>query len=106
MSVNENNPVLLCQDTMVRLDNDMILSDGKVIPAGTLVLLLPQTVSECVLTPDGESLAAIWSSISRTGHTHPEIVAFSEQLIRYSDRLAAVEAALSATKENTGKTNQ
>lgn len=94
MPSDAESPVLLCQDTLARLKKDLELPDGSVVPKGTLVLVLPQTVAECVLTPDGSSLAAVWGSISRSGHTHPEIAAYSEQLTRYADRLVAVETGL------------
>lgn len=94
MPTDKENPLILCQDMLVRLSRPMTLPDGTVVPAGTLVLILPQTVADCVLTPDGESLARVWDSISRSGHTHPEIAAFSAQLTRYADRLAAVETGL------------
>ncbi len=94
MAGQTENPVLLCQDCLVRLRKAITLSDGTRVPAGTLALLLPQTVAACIMTPEGESLAAVWDSISRSGHTHAEIAAYSEQLTRYADRLAAVETGL------------
>lgn len=85
---------LLCQDTIAQLESDFVLADGSIIPAGSRVLLLPQTISACVLTPDGESLQDAWDKISKDGHTHKEIVDYSEQLTRYATRLAVVEARL------------
>ncbi len=91
MSHDQENPVVLCQDALVRLSKDLSLPDGKVVPKGSLVLLLPQTTAECVLTPDGESLSAVWGSLSRSGHTHPEIAQFSEELIYLARRITELE---------------
>lgn len=98
MPTDKENPIILCQDMLVRLSRDLEFSDGTIVSKGTQVLLLPQTIADCVLTPDGESLAHVWESISRSGHTHPEIAAFSEQLTRYADRLAAVETGLATVE--------
>lgn len=94
MGADSEIPVLVCQDILTRLQKDIELPDGTSVPKGTLVLLLPQTMAECVMTPEGKSLADLWDSFSRNGHTHPELVQYSEQLIRFSTRLAAVEAKL------------
>ena len=87
-------PVLLCQDALSRLEKDLELPDGTLIPKGTLVLLLPQTIADCVMTPDGDSLAEAWPGISREGHTHPEIAQFSKELIELARRVATVESKL------------
>lgn len=94
MPIDKENPIILCHDTLVRLSRALTLPDGTVLPKGTLVLVLPQTIADCVLTPEGESLAHVWESISRSGHTHPEIISFSEELIRFGNRLSAVETGL------------
>lgn len=94
MPEQNQRTVLLCQDTICLLESDLVLADGTQIPAGTRVVLLPQTVAACILTPDGDSLAEAWPSISRAGHTHDEIVEYSEQLTRYANRLTVVEARL------------
>lgn len=96
MPEQNQRTVLLCQDTICLLEHDLVLADGTQIPAGTRVVLLPQTIAACILTPDGDSLADAWPSISRAGHTHDEIVDYSEQLTRYATRLAVVEAKLAA----------
>lgn len=94
MPEQNQRTVLLCQDTICLLEHDLVLADGTQIPAGTRVVLLPQTISACILTPDGDSLADAWPTISRSGHTHDEIVDYSEQLTRYANRLTVVEAKL------------
>lgn len=94
MPTDKETPLILCQDQLVRLTKNLALPDGTTVPKGTLVLLLPQTVAECVLTPEGGSLADVWESLSRAGHTHPEIAGFAEQLTRYADRLAVVETGI------------
>lgn len=87
---------VLCKDMICRLGSPLTLDNGTVVPAGSAVLLLPQTVADCVLTPEGESLAEAWPTISRDGHSHTEIVDYSTQLIRLSTRLAEVEEKLSS----------
>ncbi len=100
MSNDQETPVVLCQDALVRLSKDLTLPDGRVVPEGTLALLLPQTTAECVLTPDGKSLSAVWSSLSRLGHTHPEIAQFSAELINLARRVTELEIKLEMS-ENT-----
>lgn len=85
---------VLCKDTICRLGSPLTLDNGTVVPAGSAVLLLPQTVADCVLTPDGDSLSEAWPTISRDGHSHEEIAKFSAELIRFSTRLTGVESAL------------
>ncbi len=94
MPEQNQRTVLLCQDTICLLEHDLVLADGMQIPAGTRVILLPQTIASCILTPDGDSLADAWPTISRSGHTHAEIVDYSEQLTRCANRLTIVEAKL------------
>ena len=116
-----SSPITLLSHNMLgTLQHDLTLANGKTVPAGTTVLILPETMASCVLTPEGESLAEAWSSLSREGHTHAEVFAmagqitrmserlylydqnypnseiaqFSAQLIRLSERIAALEAAL------------
>lgn len=98
MPTATESPVILCQDSLIRLEHDLTLPGGRVIPGGSLVLLLPQTMAECVLTPEGSSLASVWESLSRTGHTHPEVVGFSEELVRLADRVAALEMGITRQK--------
>lgn len=95
----EPKTFILCQDTIARLESDLALADGAIIPAGSRVLLLPQTIAACVLMPDGESLASAWGKISMEGHSHKEIADYSEQLIRFATRLAPLEARLSEFQE-------
>lgn len=64
---------VVCQTFMSLLEKDMTLADGTKIPAGTNLLILPQTVSECILTPDGDSLARAWKKLERVGHVHAEL---------------------------------
>ena len=89
------NPITLLSHNMLGvLEHDLTLASGKVVPSGTTVLILPETLASCVLTPEGVSLAEVWPSISREGHTHAEIFAMSEQIIRMSERVCALEAAI------------
>lgn len=83
-----SSPITLLSHNMLgTLQHDLTLANGKTVPAGTTVLILPETMASCVLTPENTSLAEAWSSLSREGHTHAEIFDFSAQLIRLSERI-------------------
>ena len=83
----------LCQYLFAKLDKDMVIG-GKKIPAGTEVLLLPQTTAESVRVPGNMSLADAWALLSKVGHTHDYddlLSGYQEQLTRYADRLTSLE---------------
>lgn len=92
---NENSLTALCQYLFATLDKDMVIG-GKTIPAGTELLLLPQTTAESVRVPGSMSLADAWALLSKVGHTHNTyddlLAGYQEQLTRYADRLTALEA--------------
>ena len=64
---------LLSHSLLGTLKHDLELAGGKTVAAGQTVVIVPETVAECVLTPENESSATVWPSISRVGHTHAEI---------------------------------
>lgn len=78
---------LLSHSMLCRIESDLTLSSGKTVPAGTTVLILPETTASCVLTPDGDSLEAAWPTISRAGHSHAEVFDLSAQVVKLSERL-------------------
>lgn len=78
---------LLSHSMLGTIDHDLVLSSGKTVLAGTTVIILPETLASCVLTPEGESLAATWPSISREGHTHGELFDLAAQVVKVSERL-------------------
>lgn len=86
----------LCQYLLTTLERDLALDDGTTLPAGTEVLLLPQTTAHSVRVPGRKSLAEAWDTLSKTGHAHPEdqrnLADYANQLLRYADRLAALES--------------
>lgn len=83
-----SSPITLLSHNMLgTLQHDLTLANGKTVPAGTTVLILPETMASCVLTPEGESLAEAWPSLARQGHSHAELVDFSTQLLKFSERL-------------------
>lgn len=86
---------MLCQHVVSVLRSPLVLDDGTEIPEGTTVIIMPETASECVRTPDGKSLADVWNSIERTGHSHPDyekvIAGYQAQLARFSERLNEME---------------
>ena len=91
---NDTSLTALCQYLFVKLEQNMGIG-GKTIPAGTEVLLLPQTTAESVRVPGNMSLAEAWNTFSRVGHVHnyDELIAgYQEQLTRWADRLTSLEA--------------
>lgn len=69
--------------------------DGEVIPAGTTVLFAPQTTAHSVRVPGSKSLLEAWPEISKTNHTHPDLlkilVGYQSELIKAMDRLTKLE---------------
>lgn len=86
----------LCQYLLTTLERDVSLPDGSVIPAGSDVLLLPQTTAHSVRVPGSQSLAEAWPQLSKTGHAHPveqaQLADFAAQLVRCADRLTGLES--------------
>lgn len=86
----------LCQYLLTTLERDLTLDDGTTLPAGTEVLLLPQTTAHSVRVPGNQSLAEAWDTLSKAGHAHPEdqrnLADYEAQLLRYAERLTALEA--------------
>lgn len=87
---------MLCQYLLTTLETDWVLENGTVLPAGTEVMLLPQTTAHSVRVPGGLSLAEAWPSLSRQGHEHPvfqaQLAEYAAQLVRYADRLTRLES--------------
>lgn len=82
---------LLSHSILSMLEHDLELPGGQVIQAGMPVCILPETLAQCVLMPDGRTLAEFAQGVDQTGHTHTEIIGLAEQMIRMSSRLAAIE---------------
>ena len=83
----DSKVTLLSHSMLGTLEHDLTLASGKTVTAGTTVLILPETLSSCVLTPEGDSLATAWPTISRDGHTHAEVFEAAAQITRLSERL-------------------
>lgn len=85
----------LCQVLTTTLERPLTLEGGKVLPAGTEVVLLPQTTAHSVLVAKDRTLAEAWGGLSKVGHVHEDdqanLVQYSAELTRYADRLAAIE---------------
>ena len=85
----------LCQVLMTTLERPLTLNSGKVLPAGTEVVLLPQTTAHSVLVSADQTLAEAWDGLSKVGHVHEDdqanLVHYASELTRYADRLAAIE---------------
>ena len=91
---NEQSMTALCQYLFATTDRDLVIG-GRTIPAGTEVLLLPQTTAESVRVPGNMSLAEAWGALSKVGHVHDYdglIAGYQEQLTRWADRLTRLEA--------------
>lgn len=82
------------------LQEDFVAQDGSVIPKGTPVVLVPQTMAAAVIVENGKSLADLWSSISRTDHGHEgyatALAGYQKELIVLADRLTKLEASVNA----------
>lgn len=91
---NSSKIKALCQYIFTSLEHDITVG-GKTIPAGTEVLLLPQTTAGSIRVPGNISLAEAWDSLSKEGHSHHDLEAvlsgYQEQLVRYADRLTKLE---------------
>ena len=56
---------------MTTLERPLTLNSGKVLPAGTEVVLLPQTTAHSVLVSADQTLAEAWDGLSKVGHVRP-----------------------------------
>ena len=75
---------------MTTLERPLTLNSGKVLPAGTEVVLLPQTTAHSVLVSADQTLAEAWDGLSKVGHVHEDdqanLVHYASELTRYADR--------------------
>lgn len=85
---------ILAQYMFVTLENPLVVG-GVSIPAGTTVMLAPQTTAHSVRVPGGQSLLEAWPSLSKEGHTHTDmqelLSGFQTEQISTSDRLTRLE---------------
>lgn len=91
---NNSNITVLCQSMLATLDSDIDLPNGIKLLAGSKVLVLPQTIADCILTPDGTSLAEAWPNLSKEGHGHEALTTFATELVRLSTRQTTSEETL------------
>lgn len=85
------------------LPADVVMDSGERLPAGTEVLLVPQTTAASVLAENGKTLADILPAVTTS------VVASSEQVIRLTDRLTRTEitvAALQSWARQNGYTGE
>ncbi len=56
---------------------------------------MPQTTAHSVLVSRDRTLAEAWDGLSKVGHVHEDdqanLVHYAAELVRYADRLAAIE---------------
>lgn len=85
---------ILAQYMFVTLEKPLVVG-GVTIPAGTTVMLAPQTTAHSVRVPGGQSLLEAWPSLSKEGHTHTDmqelLSGFQAEQISTSDRLTKLE---------------
>lgn len=74
------------------LPADVVMDSGETLPAGTEVLLVPQTTAASVLVDGGHSLADILPAMNTN------VVDASGQVARLTDRLTQTEITLAALK--------
>lgn len=105
-----SNIKILAQYAFVTLEASLTLADGTVLPAGTTVMLAPQTTAHSVRVPGAQSLAEAWDKLSKDGHAHPDMQALLSQyqtaLIQSSDRLAKLEIWAAQNGYDAGATAQ
>lgn len=96
-------PRKLCLWHLTTLTADLTLAGGEVLPAGTEVLLVPQTTAHSVLVENGKTLGELWPPLSAA------ITGYSAELVRYADRqtqLEAQQARLEAWARQNGYTGE
>ena len=85
---------ILAQYMFVTLEKPLVVG-GVSIPAGTTVMLAPQTTAHSVRVPGEQSLLEAWPSLSKEGHTHTDmqelLSGFQTEQISTSDRLTKLE---------------
>lgn len=85
---------ILAQYMFVTLEKPLVVG-GVSIPAGTTVMLAPQTTAHSVRVPGEQSLLEAWPSLSKEGHTHTDmqelLSGFQTEQISTSDRLTRLE---------------
>ena len=85
---------ILAQYMFVTLEKPLVVG-GVSIPAGTTVMLAPQTTAHSVRVPGGQSQMEAWPSLSKEGHTHTDmqelLSGFQTEQISTSDRLTRLE---------------
>lgn len=79
-------PTKLCLFHLVTLEGQLTLGNGTVLPAGSEVMLLPQTTAASVAMGNDTTLADVWP------HMATGLAGYAGELLRYADRLTAVEA--------------
>ena len=86
---------LLAQYSFVTLEEPLTLDNGTELPAGTQVMLVPQTTAQSVRVPGEQSLLDAWPSLSKAGHEHTDMQAllseYQTALIATTDRLTKLE---------------
>lgn len=96
-------PTKLCLFHLATLDTPLTLDSGTVLPAGSEVMLLPQTTAASVLVDGGKNLAEILPTLSTN------VVDSEVQVIRLTNRLTQVEttfAELRAWARQNGYTGE
>lgn len=86
---------LLAQYSFITLEEPLHLENGTKLPAGTRVMLVPQTTAHSVRVPGEMSLLEAWPLLSKTDHAHTDLQAllsqYQTELIAATDRLTRLE---------------
>ena len=98
---------LLSQSMLGELNSDLVLQDGKTIGAGEKVIIFPETIAECVLLPNGKSLAEGWGTDGRPADVvyrdiELNVAELCREMLRYANRLAKVESENELIKGKLG----
>lgn len=93
-----NGSTIISSLQVVTLQDDFVANDGTVIPKGTELFLIPQTLAAAVIVEGRKSLAELWPSISKTDHTHDDYAAalagYQAELIKLTNRATSSEMKL------------
>lgn len=89
------NIKLLAQYSFITLEDPLILGNGTTLPAGTRVMLVPQTTAHSVRVPGDQTLLEAWPLLSKTNHVHTDMQTllsqYQTELIAATDRLTSLE---------------
>lgn len=84
------------------MSHDLVIDGVTVAHAGDRIILVPVTTSRAVMVGN-TSLEDLWDTLSKVGHTHTgyetALANYQAELIRSTNRITALEQAITPTAE-------